>query len=578
MAICSRIKQFHPATRVEGPPQPPSESPRRKRGRPKGSRSTPKPVPVRHAKVFGIHYADHSELPPALWNLVVSLTLTVFRGLLKVASQLKVEGSGEEQERLLFRELPQLLYRVVRDLAQWWWSYDRGFLGTRLRCPRCGSDLTYRGDVARSFVSLFGRLRVDRAYYVCSSRTCDGSLCPLDERLGLDKDGFLPSVCEVVSWLTSLDPYGKCLSFIGKLLRFTISHRSAWLITQRVGAISKSREDEAIENAFGNPTTPVFPEAEVAPPHTGVVMFDGTCGRVDQDDGEASSTQPANDDPDAPPKTANFREIKVGLAAHLRPPPRKRRPVTVPESKTVSTKSVRSKHQKVRNPGEEPTLAHKKLAVQLGPPQRLFQLILLLIYRLGLDKAKVILAIGDGAHWIWCGVREHLSSLGATVVEILDYWHAIEHLWQLANAFFGKGTKQAKAWVRAREAQLLKGNLVAFFNALDSLRERAQKAGNDLVELVDKEITYFRNNEGRIRYADYLAKGYLIGSGAMEGSCKHHIKERLDGPGMHWKPSGAMAVLRNRTLIKNSDWGDFWKAEAINRRLRYEQLKARLAA
>lgn len=260
---------------------------------------------------------------------------------------------------------------------------------------------------------------------------------------------------------------------------------------------------------------------------------------------------------------------------------------------------ARKRRRKVRPVGEEPTLSNKKLAVQLGSPLRLFQLVLLLVHRLGLDKAKTLLIIGDGARWIWCGVRDHLSSLGVTIVEILDYWHAIEHVWKLANTVFGQGSKSAVAWVKAREAQLLGGDTEGFFASMQIVREQARQAlealqhrseavgqslqsalnaGKSQLDQIDKEIKYFRNNEQRIRYAEYLAHGYIIGSGAMEGSCKHHVKERIDGPGMHWSAAGAMAVLRNRTVIKNGDWHDFWRTESDQRWQRYRLLADRLTA
>ncbi|MGH7870522.1 MAG: hypothetical protein ACREP9_23465, partial [Candidatus Dormibacteraceae bacterium] len=320
--------------------------------------------------------------------------------------------------------------------------------------------MKYKGDVEKKMVSPFGIIQPRRAYYVCTniectvpsknkkSKLCRYSVCPLDRRLGLDRDHFLPCVQEVVVWLTSLDPYGKCLEFVGKLLQFSICHRSAWLITQKVGDVVKERQQEAIDRAFSDPLNPVFPQAEVPTPNIGVVEIDGTCGRIDHEDGETDEEDLAGEDPDAPLKKPDFREVKAGLVAHLVPPAPK--PVSSSSSNEMTAdtsdsgkRTRRKQHRKVRPHGEEPTLKHKKLAVHLGKPLPLFQALLLLIYRLGLDKAKVILAIGDGAHWIWCGVREHFSGLGVTIVEILDYWHAVEHLWRLSNSIFGKGTAEA---------------------------------------------------------------------------------------------------------------------------------------
>jgi hypothetical protein len=531
---------------------------------------------------LGVRHADHPDVPPELWNVLVSLMTSLFRGLIKLVKNLRVEGPGCEQERLLFVDLPELLFGLIRELANWWWSYDRGFLGTSLTCPKCQGHLRYKGDVEKEMITPYGAVRPRRAYYWCPRRDCDYSVSPLDQRLGLDGDSFLPSVQKIVVWLTSLDPYGKCLDFVANLLQFRISHRSAWLLTQKVGNIVKAREDEEIARAFADPNDPKFPAYEVdAVPKVGVVMMDGTCGRIDREEVQDEESV-EEDDPDAPARPPDFREVKLGLVAHLEPPSPKKRSAasaSAPETPVVATTSrtrQRKRRRKVRAEGDEPTLSHKKLAVHLGTPLRLFQLILLLVHRLGVDKSETIVVIGDGAHWIWRGVRLHLGSLGPAVVEILDYYHAVEHLWKVANSLFGHGTAEAVAWVRGREEDLLKGLDCEFFKSLREALATAKGISETLASSVEKELNYFINNKDRIKYAEYISKGYLIGSGAMEGSCKHHVKERIDRAGMHWSPQGAMAVLRNRTLVKNADWDKFWADNAHRTRLSYATLKTRL--
>ena len=595
MAVCSRIRQYHPPSGAASAALEVAPAPQvmRKRGRPRGGRTSPTSVSVRREEFLGVQHSAHPNIPPALWDLLCSLVTALFQGLLKLVEQLEIEGPGHQQERLFFVDLPKLLLGVARELANWWWSFDRGFLGTSLTCPKCGGVLVYRGDVKKEVATPLGVIRPRRAYYRCACRECNTSVWPLDQRLGLDGASFLPCVQEIVGWLTSHDPYGKCLQLVARLLHFSVCHRSAWTITQKIGNLAKQRQEEAVARAFADPRSVVLPKAEVEAPEVGVVMFDGTCGRVDKGE-QALHQDTEEEDPDSPPRPPTFREIKLGLVAHLKPPaPRSaaskavthEAPPKEPASTVASSNGdkaspgpCKKRPRKVRLPGQEPTLTHKQLAVHLGTPLLLFQMVFLLIHRLGLDKARTILAIGDGAHWIWRGVREHLSSLGVTVVEILDYWHGVEHLWKLANALLGQGTKEATTWVKSREGDLLGGRLPDFFKSLEEALEQAKGVSKDLAELVGKELNYFRNNEGRIDYARYLAQGYLIGSGAMEGSCKNHVKERIDRGGMHWSVSGVMAVLRNRTLIKNGEWDDFWRAEAEGRWSKYQTLTATMTS
>lgn len=583
MGRFSRVRQRHPSTLVVEPeiiPEVPP--PPRKRGRPRGVRNCrPKPVRVKHPNVLNLRKADFPKISPATWNVLVSLTRTLFLGLLRVVGPLQPEAPGATLERTLFQEIPALFHEFIRELAQWWWSNpDRGFLGTTLTCSCChkADKLKYKGDIARRIVTLFGTISPNRAYYYCED--CKAGVAPLDERLGLDQDAFLPSVREVVTWLTSMDPYGKCLEFVAKLLQFSVSPRSAWLITQRVAARVKRQCDEDLAKAFADPANPRLPEPEVPAPEIGAVSLDGTMGRIGPDENEKTQTSPATQRPEhasgledaaEPEAKPGFREIKVGLAGHLIP----------------AKKKPKKKNNKKKEDGR-PTLGLRKYAVHLGPPQMLFQMLLLQICRLGLHRAQTLLVIADGAHWIWNGVREHFTSLGVELVEILDYWHAVEHLWELSRARFGQGTQAATAWVAARKDQLLTGKLDEFFAALEETVTQAsgassvimQRAGKGLtlLQLAQEKLTYFRNNESRIRYHEFLAKGYLIGSGAMEGTCKHLIKERVHRSGMRWLPEGCMSVLRNRALIKSGDWDAFWTEEANRRQGDYLQLKTTLCA
>lgn len=610
----------------------------KKRGRPSGSRnSRPKPVRVQHPTALNLRQTDFPKITPATWNLLVSLLRSLFLGLLRIVGKLQPEAPGATLERTFFRDIPALLHQFIRELAEWWWSnHDRGYLGTTLNCPCChkAGNLKYKGDVARKIVTVFGTISPRRAYYYCPR--CEKGLAPLDQRLGLDEDSFLPTVREVVTWMTSMDPYGKCLEFVTKLLPFSISARSAWLITQRIAADVKRRSDEELAKAFGDPAKLCLPEAEVSPPEVGVLGLDGVMARI----GKPSTKEnaPAFDPASTPDwleaedsvAKPGFKEVKLGLAGHLVPP--KKNP-------------TKKRHMR-------PSLGVRKYAVHLGQPQALFQMLLLLIYRLGLHKAKTILVIADGAHWIWKGVEEHFAALGAEIVEILDYWHAVEHLRALSRAMYGKGTKAAAIWVATQKRHLIKGRQGAFFAALEkavvqtgptirsasawpgattqtfgpfsqpietrdsqspvaeylipslcdllsgswghkfrahlTMKKQRSKEGSKSSIRAEKKpteyetavetLTYFRNNQSRIQYHEYLSKGYLIGSGATEGACKHLVKERAHRSGMRWGPEGCMSILCNRTLIKSGDWDTFWAEKATRCQSKYARLKDLLGA
>ena len=87
--------------------------------------------------------------------------------------------------------------------------------------------------------------------------------------------------------------------------------------------------------------------------------------------------------------------------------------------------------------------------------------------------------------------------------------------------------------------------------------ERGKYWTNDNQETVAEAIGYFTNNRHRMRYDEYLAKGYPIGSGIAEGTCRNLVKDRMDCTGMHWRLPGASAMLKTRATYLNGEWDDF---------------------
>jgi len=135
-----------------------------------------------------------------------------------------------------------------------------------------------------------------------------------------------------------------------------------------------------------------------------------------------------------------------------------------------------------------------------------------------------VAALGDGAHWIWEGYARHLPHR----VEILDFYHVCEHLGKVATARFGEGSPEGKAWVQAMKQELLEIGPWELLRELKRWEPRTDAAA----EARRQERGYFQNNQERMRYPQYLAQGFPIGSGAVEGACKHLVGARFKQAGM----------------------------------------------
>jgi len=152
-----------------------------------------------------------------------------------------------------------------------------------------------------------------------------------------------------------------------------------------------------------------------------------------------------------------------------------------------------------------------------------------------------VAALGDGAHWIWEGFAEHLPHR----VEILDFYHVCVHLHRVATARFGAETAEGQSWLQSMRHEL---RTIGPWELLRSL-QRWQPETAAAQEVRREELVYFQNNQARMRYPDYLKAGFPIGSGAVEGACKHLVAARFKKAGMRWKLPTAEPVLHLRAAV-----------------------------
>jgi hypothetical protein len=173
--------------------------------------------------------------------------------------------------------------------------------------------------------------------------------------------------------------------------------------------------------------------------------------------------------------------------------------------------------------------------------------------RCGLAQTEETVLLGDGAAWIW----EHVGGvLGEHTTHIVDWYHAMQHVWDCGRALYGEGTGQTAAWVKKVENLLWNGEVRKILQRLndeadEELEAERRKAWTGL-------ITYLTNQDARLAYDRFRARGLDIGSGQVESACKNVVAARMKRAGMRWSPRGAQATLSLRTLYMNDQWERFW--------------------
>jgi hypothetical protein len=165
---------------------------------------------------------------------------------------------------------------------------------------------------------------------------------------------------------------------------------------------------------------------------------------------------------------------------------------------------------------------------------------------------RPVICLMDGERALWDMQREHIGS----AVGILDLFHVLERLWEVAHCFHAEGSDGAKQHVEERLRDLLQGR-VGYVIAGLRRRLSGGKLSGPKRKVIESAVGYLANNREHMRYDEYLAAGYPIGSGVAEGACRHLVKDRLEQTGMRWTVEGAQAMLHVRALYLNEQWEDF---------------------
>jgi hypothetical protein len=154
---------------------------------------------------------------------------------------------------------------------------------------------------------------------------------------------------------------------------------------------------------------------------------------------------------------------------------------------------------------------------------------------------RSVVVLGDGARWIW---DEAAASFGSERTEIVDWYHATQHLWLVAKALHGEPgpTAHTATWQRRAETVLWQRGAAALLPHLD----RTRPPTSDAAKALATERGYFRTNASRMRYPTFLEQGLPIGSGAVESEAKRLVQLRLKRSGMRWTDLGARAILHLR--------------------------------
>lgn len=172
-------------------------------------------------------------------------------------------------------------------------------------------------------------------------------------------------------------------------------------------------------------------------------------------------------------------------------------------------------------------------------------------FRRGLARAQQVVFLGDGAAWIWELARVNFPD----AVQILDLYHALEHLHELCEGLYGAGSCWA-AHMNERWTDLFKQDKV--LDVIAAARTRLKDLAQQPDDSLDRQIAYFEHHHRRMLYQSFRNQGFFYGSGVVEAGCKAVVGQRLKQSGMFWSEAGAKSILDLRCLLMSNLWDPCW--------------------
>ena len=386
-------------------------------------------------------------------------------------------------------------------------------VGPSLACA-CGQPARYIDRRPKTFTSVLGRLTLARAYYHCAA--CDAGFCPRDRALGLVDTSLSPGVLRMVGLVGAMVSFEEGHELLHELAGVDVATTHVERAAEALGREIATDERTVVElPTAGEPVAPTL-----------YLGMDGTGVPIRKEDlaGRAGKQ---------PDGTAKTREVKLCTIWSAEGRDRDGTPMRDAGSISYSA-AIESAAQ--TDTEATPSAFAARVAREAT--------------RRGFDHAARRAVLGDGAKWIWHLADEHFPE----AVQIVDRFHAKQHLSDVGKAIYGPTSDLGRAWSKTRHAELDEGDTDALVAALTIhavANEEARKC-----------LGYVEDNRHRMRYAAFRAAGLCTSTGVVEAGCNVAIGTRCKRAGMHWTVAGVDAIIALRCCKLSGRFEEFWERRA----------------
>jgi hypothetical protein len=380
----------------------------------------------------------------------------------------------------------------------------------------CGHSAHYKELRSKTVLTVLGRVRLNRPYYLCAH--CSEGQCPVDAELGVADLESSPGVRRMEAVVGSEMPFAAGCEPLRALAGLVVPAKAIERAAEAIGAHIAQRDEQEIGRAK-QLVLPVVSKQNIPKMY---VLMDGVQVPVVRKETEGRTGR-------AEGQPARTRECKLGCV--------------------FTQTTVDKEGWPIRDPDSTTYTGAIEIAEEFG-----FR-IYTEAWRRGWEWATVKIVIADGAVWIWNLADQHFPG----AIQIVDLYHAREHLWKIAAWLHSNDNAAKKLWMTPVKDLLDEGQIELLVSRLREVAAEHAVTAPGLTEEILTEAEYFETNTSRMRYPDFRAQGLFVGSGVIEAGCKAVIGSRLKQSGMFWTVRGANDIIALRCCRLNGRFEDYWE-------------------
>jgi len=375
----------------------------------------------------------------------------------------------------------------------------------------CGHSARYRELRCRRILTAVGEVELMRPYYLCPH--CHQGQFPFDAELDVENKDLSPGVRRMLAVVGQAAAFDQGREQMKLLAGLELTTKAVERTAEAIGEDIGGREREQIQQAMQLDLPVVVGE----PIPILYVQMDGTGVPVTQAERRESKLEG---------QPARTREVKLGCV--------------------FTQTSYDQQGYAMRDPDSTTYTGAIETAEEFG--KRLYAE----ACHRGWSRAKKKVIMGDGAEWIWNLADLHFPG----ALQIVDLFHARQHLWDLARLLYPSNDACQKQWIMRHQSKLDEGKIEKLVGYLRSL----EASSPELAETIRKAADYFEKNAERMRYPEFRRQHMFVGSGVIEAGCKTVIATRLKQSGMFWTVRGANAIIALRCCRLSGRLEDYWEA------------------